>query len=362
MKEKLEKLTPDQEIEVVNTRDFWMNYIFSCKNSINKEKAKIGINWLYKFSGKKEPVVIYVDSPIGCQLAVLYLKEFQKQYPQIIKVASVRASFMEVRASVMDSVMDSVRASFREVMDSVRVSVMEVREVMDSVRVSVMEVRDSVRDNYEPFSYYGNIGDYGWVSFYDFFTKIGVLNNSDFNSFKDILLSGVYDMIQLEGFCIVSNLPDRIERDFNGKLHSENKSAIHFRDGYELYYWHGINVPEKWILNPEKIAKEDVINDNNVEKRRALMEIIGETAYAEMLDLVAIETDSYNGQEIILFKTKQRDNLTEDYIYFIKVICNSTNRKYYICIPEEAADMGALGALSWTFGLNKEDYQLLIET
>ena len=77
------------------------------------------------------------------------------------------------------------------------------------------------------------------MSFYDFFTQIKVFNHKGFNSFKKILLSAIYDMIQLEGFCIVSALPDKIERDENNRLHCENDSAIHFKDGYELYFWHG---------------------------------------------------------------------------------------------------------------------------
>ena len=41
---KIETLTPYQESQIIPTRDYWLNYILSCKNSIDKEKATKGIN------------------------------------------------------------------------------------------------------------------------------------------------------------------------------------------------------------------------------------------------------------------------------------------------------------------------------
>ena len=89
------------------------------------------------------------------------------------------------------------------------------------------------------------------------------------------------------------------------------------------------------------------------------MEILGETKYAELLDLVKLDETVYNGRDVILFKTKEKDSLIDDFIYFVKVICPSTNRKYYICVPQHS---DALTALAWTFDMGKNEYQLLIET
>lgn len=75
---KLEKLTPEQELKMTEVKDFWLNYINSCKNSINREKAKIGIDWLYKSIGKESPIIIYLDSPMSCQIGVNYLKQALK--------------------------------------------------------------------------------------------------------------------------------------------------------------------------------------------------------------------------------------------------------------------------------------------
>jgi hypothetical protein len=282
---------------------------------------------MYKLAGYEKPVIIYVDSPMGCQLEIFYLKEFVKKFP-------------ELKEKIGESVGESVRESVRE-------------SVWESIRVSGLEFNN--------FGNYGNISDYGWVSFYDFFTQIGVLNNEKFNTFKSLLQSGIYDTIQLNGFCIVSSLPKFISRDERGRLHNNERSSIEFNDGYSIYYWHGVNVPAQWICFPETIDKKNIINENNAEKRRCLMEILGETKFAELLDLQELSTDFYNGREVKLLKTKEIDNIIDDYIYFIKVICPSTNRFYYICVPpNEATD--PISALSWTFGLKSNEYQLLIES
>ena len=86
---KLEKLTEEQIAKMDEVKRYWLNYIFSCKNSLDREKAKISIDWLYKLAGRKEPIVIFVDSPMACQYAVVYLKEFVRLCPQLFGGAQV---------------------------------------------------------------------------------------------------------------------------------------------------------------------------------------------------------------------------------------------------------------------------------
>jgi len=228
--------------------------------------------------------------------------------------------------------------------------------VWDSVWASVGESK--IEYNY--FAENGSIRDYGWVSFYDFFTKIGIINNDKFNQFKDTLLSGIYDMVQLEGYCIVSNMPERIER-LNGKLHCDHDSAIKFRDGYELFYWKGVNIPGFWIKSPEQITSEVIINEKNAEKRRCLFEILGAEKFAELLGVYVIDqdVDQYKNS-IKLYRTKQKDEIADEFIQFARVVCPSTMREYFLCVPETLNNVW--DAVAWTFGKTKNTYQPIIET
>src|SRR3990167_4160842 len=350
---KLETLTPEQEKLMVETKDFWIDYIFSCKNSIDKEQAKINIEWLYDLAKvKSKPIIIYVDSPMGCQFAVAYLKEFLKQTKINKSTAQVWA---QVGAQVWAQVGDQVRAQVR---DQVRDQV--GAQVWDQVRDQVMDQVWASKMEFNYFPDYGSVRDYGWVSFYDFFTKIGVINHDKYNQFKKVLLSGIYDMIQLEGFCIVSNMPNHIERASN-RLHSETGPAIQFRDGYELYYWKGVGIPSKWIKEKDKITREEIIGETNAEKRRCLMEILGVEKFAHLLGIKQIDTDvDQNSNKAILYRTKEKDTILKEHIHYARVVCPSTQREYFLCVPNTITNIW--DAIGWSFSKTKDTYKPVIET
>lgn len=317
---KLEKLTLEQESKMQEVKSFWLDYIFSCKNTINKQECKLGVDFIYKLADKKSPVVVYVDSPIGCQIAVTYLKEFAKQ------------NFLK-KDSVRDSVGDSVWASKIE---------------------------------YNSTAAYGSIGDYGWVSFIDFFTQIGVVNHEKFNEFRKLILSGVYDMIQLEEFCIVSNLPDKIKRDGRGRLHCEESSAIHFRDGFEIFYWHGTEVKKHWIDDKKSITKKEILSEENAEKRRCLREILGAKEYYNIISdgkgvtLLDEDTDK-QGFPMRLYETSINDALINKKVQFLECVCPSTERVYNIYTPSQKAT-NVWAAKADTFGKKQKEFAPEIES
>lgn len=211
------------------------------------------------------------------------------------------------------------------------------------------------------FSRHGNISDLGWVAFYHFFTEIGVINHEEFNKFMQFIQSGVFDMVQLKGFCVASAMPTLISRNSAEQLHGEHGPAVVFPDGYEQYYWRGINVPTHWILDPGSITKDEIIRQENLELRRCIREILGTQRYAELLDIIEIDKDHVNGQDVVLYRSAEKDEQIDEYIYYVKVICHSTKRQYFICIPEEAAK-NCWMAVAWTFAMNEQEYKPLIET
>jgi hypothetical protein len=250
----------------------------------------------------------------------------------------------QVRAQVWDQVWDQVRAQVR---DQVVAQVWDQvgDQVWDQVRAQVWDqvwdqVRAQVRDQeLEVFSFgnYVSIWDYGWVSFYDFFTQIGVINHDGFNQFKKVIQSGIYDTIQLKGFCIVSELPVAIHRNSRQRLHCEDGPAIRFKDGYSQFYWNGVSVPSFWIMEKEKITKEVIMKESNAEKRRCLREIIGATKYFELLGgVVEIDKDTDDqGNEMVLYRTKIKDEIINKHIQFLSVICPSTKREYILYPPNQ---------------------------
>jgi hypothetical protein len=154
-------------------------------------------------------------------------------------------------------------------------------------------------------------------------------------------------MIQMNELCIVIEMPTIVNVNENKRLHSESSEAVKFSDGYSIYAWNGIIIPEKWIKEKESITKNDIIKETNAEKRRCLQEILGSQRYAELLNIEVIDEDidGYSNP-MKLFKSKELDTILNEYIYFLNVICPSTKREYYLCVPECT---NVWEAKQWTF-------------
>jgi hypothetical protein len=350
----LEKLTKKQEEQMIIIRDKWLNQFFSLPK-IDKVKARERVEWLYKFCKLKKPKVMFVESPLAMQ----YLCNM------------LRANVWD---NVLANVWDNVRANVR---DNVRANVWaNVRDnvwanVMDNVRANVWDnVGDNVWDNvranknleYFSTSEYCSISDYGWVSFYDYFQSIGIdLKNENFNEFKELLQTGIYDMIQLEGLCVVCGNPEKINRNQSGRLHSEKEPAIKWSDGFELYYLDGIHLKKNdWVGITQKImpAKEAIAFEN-IEQRTVALKYIGYDNVIKELGGKIIDTFPRLGYEVIEIDLKDDDIPAR----FVKVKCPSTGKVTILRIdPRDEKTNKCLGAIGWTFDIPEEDYILEKET
>src|SRR5207245_1296627 len=78
-----------------------------------------------------------------------------------------------------------------------------------------------------------------------------------------------------EELCIISDRPRTLRWDDQGRLHHPSEAAVEFRDGFPLYMWHGTQVPDAWIVEPDRLDVRAALMWRNVEQRRAALEIIG---------------------------------------------------------------------------------------
>ena len=94
-------------------------------------------------------------------------------------------------------------------------------------------------------------------------------------------------------FCIISEFPIKFEVDENNQGHCENGPYVEWADGSAIYSYHGVRVPG-WILeNPEKISRDDILNEENAEVRRVMIEKIGWEKYLDLFGAETINTDDW---------------------------------------------------------------------
>jgi hypothetical protein len=227
-------------------------------------------------------------------------------------------------------------------------------------------VRASVRDSVEftSFTSYGNISDYGWVAFYDFFQSIGhPIGEAEvkFNAFKNLLLSHHYDMCVFEKLVIVCEKPLYIHKNEDGRMHNLNGPAIEWEDGYKLYYVNGRNLPE-WIWEQkDTITKEQFINEKNSEIRAGIYAVVGQKRMMEILGAECVDTSHANNEILRLWKTKETFPEADDNVLaWVQCQCPSTLTEYFLgCEPEHTS---ALEAMAARWGLKSNNYNVVSAT
>lgn len=189
-----------------------------------------------------------------------------------------------------------------------------------------------------------------------------LISKNEFKRFKNVLLfcNYFFDFIDFGEVMIVSRMPEYIAIDEQHRLHNECGCAAKWSDGYELYFWHGVNIPGDYIREPEKITRAIVLAEQNLEKRRVLSEILGAEKFAALLGVVTIDKDiDRNRNPVILYRTAEEDSIINAFLYFASVTCPSTGRKYFLKVPP---GNNIWEAVAWTFRRSKDDYNPIIET
>ena len=329
--QKLEKLSLEQEAHLEVVKNEWLELCNSCPELNEKESKKL-INWMYKISGLKEPVIVFLDSPMACQIGCEYALQLMHMKPN------------QVGNQVLNQVGNQVW-----------------NQVWNQVGNQVENQVENMKLEYRTFSYRGSIFDYGWLSFYKTFEDFGIVKHKDFRKFYTMVQkSHCFMMIQLEGLCVVSRFPEHIKRDSDdGSMSSDQVPAIKFKDGYEMYYLDGVYFEkELWekVISKEmsfsEIMKIEISDQRTVALKYNPQAIIKENA-------VLLHADDRNN-ELYLVENSEINKLTEyPKMYFLKMLCPTGRIFVESCDPNVIESMkspNATEAQAWACGLTLSEY------
>lgn len=331
-------LTPQEEQLMHSVREEWMGRIFDPvkRLKLDKVKAEKQVKWLYALAGLKEPEVIFVESPMGLQYAANL----------ILAMIQDRA----FRNSVGNGVWNGVRNSVENgVWNSVE------NGVRNSVWNSVGKMQ------YFQFCWHGSVRDWGWCSFFDFFTRINIVSEEKFDQFLDLLNSGIYDMIQMEAVCLGCPMPTKLKQtDMREemRLHEENGFAIEWPDGYGQHHLYGVFFPPELYkkVTGKRVTAKIILNIKDIDQRMAALKHYGmerllESSKAELI----ARSDRGN---MLYMIPKGVFNVDA---YFLSYVCPSTGRKYVSGVDPEVGKRGDPDeAMAWKFSLQPEQYSSLV--
>jgi hypothetical protein len=228
--------------------------------------------------------------------------------------------------------------------------------IVDSPKAAQLECNRRAGTLNEPttygFSNYGNASDFGWIAFYDTFIKLGVKIEDDlmnkFNIMREVIESGCFMSIQLEGLCVVSKMPLKINRDSENRLHSTTEAAVEFMDGYKQHYVAGRFIEESTFIACDDLEKAgQIFNSEDNEDIKSIIcfivrDRLGDRGLLDMLkaELYAEETVNHTSEytEILrLYRTREKFSFLMDSkekpnqpYCWLEYTCPSTGTVYLI--------------------------------
>ena len=316
MAKRIKKLTQAQIDRFPEFVEKWTK-IGLCTDPADRPEAERGVRLAYEAAGLTPPkAIVWCGSPMSQELTrviVFGLKEAE------IKIGA------SVWASVGDSVRDSVRAS-----------------VGASVWASV----------------YGS-HDANWLALYDYFGDACQLTDlvAPLHGLNELTRSAGWALPH-KGICWVSERHNVLNRDGRGRLHCETGPAVQYPDGWSIYAWHGVRVPEAAIMTPaDQISLDSVLTERNVEVARVLMVRAGPQAWRdERVEVMHRDTDGA-GQPRELLRIKMPEGQP---MQVVRVSCPSTGGEYRLRVPPTVQT--CQDAVAWTFRKAGTEYAPALET
>lgn len=159
-------------------------------------------------------------------------------------------------------------------------------------------------------------------------------------------------ILMFEQACIVCDRPTRLSVDPERRLHAEGEPALAYADGYQVYSYHGVQLPERYgMLHPHQWQAQWLLAEDNAELRRVLIQGIGYGRICQ--ELQAIELDSW--REYILLRIDQTVDVEP--IYLLKMTCPSTGHIHATRTPPDVRS--AREAIRWVnHGVDPEEFAM----
>jgi hypothetical protein len=80
-------------------------------------------------------------------------------------------------------------------------------------------------------------------------------------------------------FALVCDFPEILKVDDRNRPHCADGPSHRWRDGWSLYHWHGVRVPDYIIEQPDTITIQSIREEQNTEVRRVMVERYGYERY-----------------------------------------------------------------------------------
>jgi hypothetical protein len=162
------------------------------------------------------------------------------------------------------------------------------------------------------------------------------------------------------------NLPAVVTEDLlnycvNGRLHRSNGPAVITPNGTRMYYWKGVQIDSETWANKDRMAAHEILGIENIEVRRAVIEMVGYEAFLEKANAKAVDTDKDTGA--ILYRVEMPFDDEAEPLVVVRVKDGTTlydengeayRKQYFLRVPPNMT--ACKDAIAWTFKMTPEQY------
>lgn len=329
---RIEKLTPEQEARLPGIREEWLSIGLSTEPA-DRSRAENGARLAYQLAKLPEPQhAVWLSSPsAGCVGAA-------------ILAAYEGPGKWNAKSDKQFDQADEVAASIRE----------QTGLQVEGWYPSQASVRSQL-----------NLCGWGqhdtWLSFCWAFREFGLEAAYE--------LDGLFEIARASGWwwpfdqaVILTDRPKELHLDAQQRLHAENGPAMSYRDGFDLYVWHGTRVP-KTLIDPGWDAKT-ILKEPDQEVRRSAIERVGWDQFIEDAKLKQVgkpaDDPGNAGQTLTLYDVPERLYGTAVRVLLCTngtIERDGTRRRFGLTVPATIND--PIEAAAWTYNWPKEDYEQL---
>jgi len=377
---KIEKLTPQQEAELVGFRSEWLGYGLSTERA-DRPRAQAAVTRMYELIGKKPPAFLWFDSPMSAGLAVGLLASLKdlklwQQLRQQLWQQLRQQLWQQLRQQLGQQLWQQLGQQLDQQLDQQLWQQLDQQlrqqlgqqlgqqldqqlrqQLGQQLDQQLRQISQRARQAVNSEAYWGQ-HEAAWFAFYTFGERIGVKYPEDASSTLKLwgeLVQSCGWWMPYDGLCVMCERQSFVSFDERARLHNQTRAALEFADGYRLFVWHGTAVPENWITAPDKLDPKTALTWENIEQRRAAAEIIGWKRVLEQLQPTTInkDKDPEIGEliEVVLPDAGEAR--------FLKVRCG-TGRDFVLSVPREMKT--AREANAWTYDLKPKEYKLEART
>ena len=293
---KLEKLSKKQEQKLEETKQEWINHTLNSGYETDYNKLRPLIDWCYKKAGLQKPFIFIADGYYSQKIMINFVLEYFKN---IIHGSVENQVGSQVRNQVRNQVENQVENQVRnqvwnQVWSQVRNQVWNQVENQVGSQVGSQELK-FYEDGYGSWSF-------GWLSYYDYFEKVGIVKSEEFQKFRDMNKES-WCFVFFECFIVACKFPIKVLRDDRERLHSVTQPAVQWRDNCNQYFIHGVGFEkEPWekIVN-RKLTPKQLFKIKNTDQRFVAINHYGFECVIDKLDKKLLDVGKYGNE---LFSTK----------------------------------------------------------